>query len=195
MNAADRPSIVQRAETLAHSKWVLPVVLAIEIAETTFVPLPYEALFIALCAAARERTWMFVAITMLGSAIGGSILYLLGVSFADSVAAMFGAEAALAELTAVFAERGASFILLGGTTPAPSYLINLAAGASSYPYLNFLVLFSLSRFIRFAILGLLIYYFGDEIAGAWKRLPKWLRRMLTVLIAAAIVYWFASGFV
>ena len=195
MATADQPTLVQRVEALAHSRWLLPVLLAIEIAETTFVPLPYEALFIALCAAARDRIVTFVAITMLGSAIGGSILYLLGVSFADTVAAMFGAEAALAELTAVFAERGASFILLGGTTPAPSYLINLAAGASSYPYLNFLLLFSVSRFIRFAILGLLIYYFGDEIAGFWKRLPKWLRVSLTVLIAAALVYWFVSGFV
>ncbi|MDJ0920258.1 MAG: VTT domain-containing protein [Henriciella sp.] len=195
MSAAEPASLIQRVEALAHSRWLLPVLLVIEIAETTFVPLPYEALFIALCAAARDRIWVFVAVTMLGSAIGGSILYLLGMSFAESIAAMFGAEAALVELTAVFAERGASFIMLGGTTPAPSYLINLAAGASGYPYLAFLSLFSASRFIRFALLGLLIYYFGDEIAGFWKRLPKWLRWVLSLLIAAALVYWFVSGFV
>ena len=184
-----------RLIAMAHSAWILPVLFVIEVIETTILPLPYEALFIALCAAARNRIWQFVLVTTLGSAAAGAIMYGLGAQFASDVAAWFGVEDSLAELTAAFAERGRSFILLGGTTPAPSYLINVAAGASGYPFGEFLGLFSLSRFVRFAVLGAFVYFFGDDIARFWNRLPNWLRRALTVLLIVGLIYWFVSAFV
>lgn len=193
---ADRYSTLQsRLIAAAHSNWILPVLLLVQVAETTFVPMPYEALFVALCAAARQRIWLFVLITTAGSAIAGSIMYALGASFAGPVAEWLGAQATLAELQAVIDERGASFILLGGTTPAPSYLINFAAGASAFPYIQFVLLFAASRFARFLILGAVVYFFGESIAAFWQRLPIWLRRMLWAVLITALVYWFVSGFV
>lgn len=192
--SAGRPTLADRLVALAHSRWLLPVLLLVEIAETTILPLPYEAAFIALCLAARDRIWVFIAITVLGSAIGGSIIYAIGATYFDPIVARLGVEELAATYTDRFAERGASFIFLGGTTPAPSYLINLIAGATGYPYGEFLGIFSVSRFIRFAVLGGLLYLFGDQILNAWAGAPKWLRRMLTVVLIAALVYWFVSGF-
>ncbi|MEO0981041.1 MAG: VTT domain-containing protein [Pseudomonadota bacterium] len=192
--ASKRATLTDRLVALAHTRKALAGLLALEVAETTFVPLPYEAAFLAMCAAARDRIWLFVLITVLGSAIAGAIMYRLGADLADPIAARLGVEAALAEYSARFAERGASFIFLGGATPAPSYLINLAAGASGYPFWSFLAIFSASRFVRFAILGALVYFLGDDIARLWKRLPRRLRRVLVVLILAALAYWFVSGF-
>lgn len=191
---AGRPTLADRLVALAHSRWLLPVLLLVEIAETTILPLPYEAAFIALCLAARDRIWVFIAITVLGSAIGGSIIYAIGAAYFDPIVARLGVEELAATYTDRFAERGTSFIFLGGTTPAPSYLINLIAGATGYPYGEFLGIFSVSRFIRFAVLGGLLYLFGDQILSAWASAPKWLRRMLTVVLIAALVYWFVSGF-
>lgn len=188
-------SFQDRLIAAAHSNWILPVLLLIQVAETTFVPMPYEALFIALCAAARQRIWLFVFITAAGSAIAGSIMYGLGASFAGPVAAWLGAEESLAELQAVIEERGASFILLGGTTPAPSYLINFAAGASAFPYVQFVALFAASRLARFLVLGAVVYFFGESIAAFWQRLPVWLRHTLWTVLIVGLVYWFVSGFV
>ncbi|MEM7006859.1 MAG: VTT domain-containing protein [Pseudomonadota bacterium] len=187
-------ALEDRLASAADSLWVLPVLLAIEIVETTVFPLPYEALFLALCAASKNRIWLFVLITGVGSAIAGAIMYGLGASFAESVATWFGAEKTLVELTLVIQERGASFILLGGTTPAPSYLINLAAGAAGFPFWQFLSIFFFSRTLRFAILGAVVFFFGDSIASYWRRLPIWLRRGLWTLLIAGLVYWFLSGF-
>ncbi|MEO0883407.1 MAG: VTT domain-containing protein [Pseudomonadota bacterium] len=191
---ASTSTFQNRLISAADSFWVLPVLLVIEIIETTIFPLPYEALFVALCAVAKSRIWLFVLITGIGSAIAGSIMYGLGASFAEPVAAWFGAEATLAELTAVIQERGASFILLGGTTPAPSYLINLAAGAAGFSFWQFLSIFFFSRTLRFAVLGAVIYFFGDTIATYWNRLPIWLRRGFWIVLIAALIYWFVSGF-
>lgn len=187
-------ALEDRLASAADSFWVLPVLLAIEIVETTVFPLPYEALFVALCAASKNRIWLFVLITGLGSAIAGMIMYGLGASFAEPVATWFGVEKTLVELTLVIQERGASFILLGGTTPAPSYLINLAAGAASFPFWQFLSIFFFSRILRFAILGAVVFFFGDSIASYWRRLPIWLRRGLWTLLIAGLIYWFLSGF-
>ena len=167
----------------------------IEVVETTVLPLPYEALFIALCAVARNRIWLFVLVTAAGSGIAGTIMYALGATYAEPVAAGFGAEKSLAEVAEVVRERGASFILLGGTTPAPSYLINLAAGASGFPFWQFLSLFTISRLLRFALLGALIYFFGETIATCWDRQPKWLRWTISLALFGGITYWLISGFI
>lgn len=156
--------------------------------------MPYEAAFIALCLAARDRIWLFVAITVLGSAVGGSIVYAIGSAYFDPIIARLGAETLAEPYLEQFAERGASFIFLGGATPAPSYLINLIAGATAYPYGEFLAIFTASRFVRFAILGVLIFIFGAQLLSAWGGLPRWLRRALTVLLIVGLIYWFVSGF-
>ena len=189
-----RPTLSDRLVALAHSRWLLPMLLLVQIAETSVLPLPYEAAFIALCLAARDRIWLFVAVTVVGSAIGGSIIYAIGAAYFDPIIARLGVEDLAATYTERFADRGASLIFLGGTTPAPSYLINLIAGAAGYPYGEFLGIFSASRFVRFAVLGGLIFLFGKQLISFWTGLPQWLKRALTVLILVAIIYWIVSGF-
>ena len=191
---APRPTFADRMVGLAHSRWLLPVLLLVVVLETSFVPLPYEAAFIALCLAARDRIWVFIAISVLGSAIGGSVIYALGATYFDPIIARLGVEELASTYTDRFAERGASFIFLGGTTPAPSYLINLIAGATGYPYWEFLGIFSASRFVRFAVLGGLLFLFGAQITSAWERMPKWLKRALSIALIIGLIYWFVSGF-
>lgn len=191
---APRPTFADRMVGLAHSRWLLPVLLLVVVLETSFVPLPYEAAFIALCLAARDRIWLFIAISVLGSAIGGSVIYALGATYFDPIIARLGVEELASTYTDRFAERGASFIFLGGTTPAPSYLINLIAGATGYPYWEFLGIFSASRFVRFAVLGGLLFLFGAQITSAWERMPKWLKRALSIALIIGLIYWFVSGF-
>ncbi|MEL7541778.1 MAG: VTT domain-containing protein [Pseudomonadota bacterium] len=183
-----------RLTVSANSVWVIPVLLLIEVVETTILPLPYEALFIALCAVARNRIWLFVLVTAAGSALAGAIMYGLGAAYAEPIASWLGAENTLADLTTIVQDRGASFILLGGTTPAPSYLINLAAGASGFPFWQFLTLFTISRLARFAVLGAVIYFFGETIATYWERLPKQLRWTISLALIIGITYWLISGF-
>lgn len=189
-----RPTLTDRLVAMAHSPWLLPVLLLVEIVETSILPLPYEAAFIALCLAARDRIWMLIAVSVIGSAIGGSIVYAIGAAYFDPVIARLGFEELAATYSARFAERGASFIFLGGTTPAPSFVINLIAGAAGYPFWEFLGIFSVSRFIRFAVLGGLVFLFGPQIVSGWERLPKGLKRALWVVLIAGLIYWFVSGF-
>lgn len=178
---------------LAHSRWIIPALLLVAIIETCSIPFPYEAVFVALCLAARDRIATFIIVSTLGSAIGGSIIYLVGAHLFDPVIAYLGLEPVITEYLDRFEERGASFIFLGGATPAPSFAINMIAGATGYPFLEFFGIFSASRLARFAILGGLLYLFGGQITQAWSKLPKWVRRLLTVIVIAAIVYWFVSG--
>lgn len=188
-----RPSFSDRIVAMAHSKWLLLVLVAVATVETTFLPMPYEAIFIALCLAARERIWLFILASVLGSAIGGSIVYWIGATYFETAVAWFGAGELVATYSERFAERGSTFIFLGGTTPAPSYIINLIAGASGFPYVEFVTIFSASRLLRFAVLGLLLFLFGDRLIAGWEALPKIVRRGLTVLLIGGLIYWFVSG--
>lgn len=194
VESSTRPTLTGRLVALAHSRWLLPVLLLVEIIETSVLPLPYEAAFIALCLAARDRIWMLIAVSVVGSAIGGAIVYAIGAVYFDPVINYLGSEELAASYTERFAERGAFFIFLGGTTPAPSFVINLIAGASGYPFWEFLGIFSVSRFIRFAVLGGLVLLFGAQIVSHWERLPKSLKLVLWIVIITGLVYWFYSGF-
>ena len=190
---AVRPGFVGRLVRIARSRRLVPILFLIEVLETTILPLPYEALFVALCLSARDRIWLFVLVTVAGSAVAGAIMYGLGATYIDAIAERFGVAEAVAAYTAEVAERGATLIFLGGTTAAPSQLINMAAGAGGYPFGAFVAVFTGSRFLRFLVLGLALYWFGDDIARGWAKLPRWLKAGLTVLILAAVGWWFVSG--
>ncbi|WOR15216.1 VTT domain-containing protein [Hyphomonas sp. FCG-A18] len=185
----------ERLVALTHSKWLLPVLFAAQVAETTFVPWPYEVAFIALCLAARDRIWLFVLITALGSATAGTIMYTLGANFLDPISAFLGIEGITANYRETFAQEGGKYIFLSGLTPIPSYLINMIAGASGYPFHEFLALFTSSRFLRFLLLGGLLYLFGEQIVGVWERLPRYVRWSLIAFLAITISYWVISDFV
>ncbi|MEL6475224.1 MAG: hypothetical protein AAFQ21_14170, partial [Pseudomonadota bacterium] len=72
---AVRPGFVGRLVRIAHSRQLVPILFLIEVLETTILPLPYEALFVALCLSARDRIWLFVLVTVAGSAVAGAIMY------------------------------------------------------------------------------------------------------------------------
>lgn len=188
-----RPDLAKRFALAAHSNAVLPILLVLEILETTIVPFPYEAIFVALCLAAPQRTWLFVAVTVAGSAIAGSILYSLGAGFAEPLARYLNVQEAVEAYKSTFSERGGALIFLGGLTPVPSYFVNLVAGATGYPFATFLALFSSSRFIRFALLGLLIHLFGEAILAQWSRLPIVVQRTILILFLAAVTWWLIAN--
>lgn len=192
-DTAEPQRFTDRIVAAAHSFWVLPALFLLEIAETTFVPFPYEAVFIALCLAARDRIWLFTLITVIGSAVAGAIMYALGAYFAAPVSEWLGVGDTVDAYMDDFAERGASLIFLSGTTPLPSYLVNFVAGASGYSFAEFLTLFSASRFLRFAILGGLIWLFGDRITRGWAKLPLSVRRILWIALLVAVVVWTVSS--
>ena len=166
----------------------------VEVVETTFIPLPYEALFVALCLAARDRVWLFILITTLGSATAGAIMYGLGGHVAGPVSAWLGMGTEFEIYKEQFAQDGLGIVFLGGITFAPSPLINMAAGASGMPFWAFVGAFALSRFLRFALIGTLLYFFGDEIIALWKRMPGWLHNAILILLLLGLGYWAISPF-
>lgn len=187
------PTLPDRLVALAHSNKIIPVLLLLEILETTVVPYPYEAVFIALCLAAPKRIWLFVAITVLGSAIAGAVLYALGAGLLDPLADRLGVESAVDSYMVTFQERGAVLIFLGGLTPVPSYLVNLVSGASGYPFFSFLALFSVSRFIRFGVLGLVLHFFGERLTRKWGQIPVLWRRIIVVMFLGVVIAWSVSA--
>lgn len=187
---SDRNGIfIEKFASAAHSRAVIPVLFFLEVLETTILPVPYEAIFIALCLAAPQRIWLFVAITAAGSAVAGAILYALGAGFVEPVADYLEVGEAVGSYKATFDERGGGLIFLGGLTPVPSYLVNLVAGATGYPFTTFLALFFVSRLIRFAVLGLLIRLFGDAFLARWSKLPVVVRRAILIVFLVAVTWW------
>ena len=184
-----KPAFIDRIARAARSPFIYPALLLIEILETTFVPIPYEAILIALVLAAPERLWQFVAVSVLGSVIGGLILYFVGAGMAEPVAAFVGVESEIATYRETFEQRGGALIFLAAVTPIPGYIVNIVAGASGYPVTAFLILIGVGRFLRFAVIGWLVARYGTVIVDRWMSLPRRLRWTLLAALLVAATWW------
>lgn len=186
---SEKLTLEARLVALANTRAIVPVLLLVEVLESTVLPLPYEAIFIALCLAAPHRVWLFLLVTMIGSVLAACMVYALGAGLAGPVAQYFDAEAAIATYSAAFEENGPALIFLGAFTPVPASMITLAAGASGYPFATFMALFIVGRFVRFAGIALLLHLFGDTITSYWQRLPPRLRRVLYIALVVTVIAW------
>lgn len=110
----------------------------------------------------------------------------------DDVAQLLNAEDTFATFRDRFQDEGGMLIFIGGLTPIPSFIVNLVAGASHYPFAAFVMLFTLSRLIRFAAIAVLVHVFGDAAKDLWARLPAWVRWSLLTVVSLALIVWMVA---
>lgn len=189
-----RPSLAERFVAAANTRGILAGIVLLEIVGTALVPFPYEALFVALCLAAPRRILAFTAASVIGSVIGGSIVYAVGAGLAGPVASWLDVSAQVAAYGPTFEARGGVLVFLGGFTPLPSYLVNLAAGATGYPFPAFVALFTASRIVRYGVLALGAHLLGEAILHRWAAMPAWLRATVAGVLVVLVGAWSLAPF-
>jgi membrane protein YqaA with SNARE-associated domain len=165
---------------------------AVAFAESSFFPIPPDALLIPMVLSRPDRAWRFATICMVASVVGGALGYAIGYFVFDAVMrlplahALFGPDP-LSAFQAWYARWGLAVILIKGMTPIPYKLVTIASGAAQFDLVTFTMASLVSRSLRFFVLAALLWRFGEPIRDFIER-----RLMLvTSMIAAALV----GGFV
>ncbi len=180
-------TLYDRVLSLAASRrapWWLALV---SFAESSFFPIPPDALLIPMVLARPERAWRLAAICTASSVLGGLLGYWIGYALYDQLALplirFYHYEAAADAFRARFNEWGLWVILIKGLTPIPYKIVTITSGAAHFPLGAFMLASLATRGARFFLLAALLRRFGEPIRAFIERRLT----LVTTVSALAIV--------
>ena len=176
--AADKP----------YATWLLGIVSFVE---SSFFPVPPDAMLIPMALARPERAWFFATVCTVTSVAGGVLGYLIGALLYDSVGLwlikLYGLGGKAEAFRQAYAEWGAWIILIKGLTPIPYKLVTIASGFAGYNFVAFVLLSFVARGMRFYAVAFLLNRYGVQArAIIEERLAFWATLALIVLVAGII---------
>ena len=171
---------------LAASRHASLWLAAIAFAESSFFPIPPDALLVPMALARPDRAWRYAAICTVSSVLGGMLGYLIGYALFDVVARplldFYHYSAQFEQFRIRFAENGVYLILLKGLLPIPFKIVTIASGVSSVSFPAFVAACIVTRGGRFFLLAGLIRLFGDKVRTFIEK-----RLMLVTTLAAVCI--------
>ena len=167
-----------------RAPWWLAV---IAFAESSFFPIPPDALLVPMALARPDRAWRFALICTIASVTGGALGYYIGYAVFDQLArpviALYGYGEKFAAFQALYADYGLWVILIKGLTPIPYKIVTIASGAAHFDFFVFMAASIATRGARFFLVATLLHFFGDQVrAFIEQRLT-----LVTTLVAVGIV--------
>lgn len=151
------------------------VLAGVAFIESSFFPIPPDAMIIPMIVADRSKAWRIAAVASVFSVLGGFFGYLIGYLFFDAVGLplleFYGYQEKFDQVQAFFNEWGAWFVAAAGFTPLPYKVITIASGVTQLDLVIFGVASTLSRSARFFLEAAILWYFGPPVrAFVEKRL-------------------------
>lgn len=177
---------------LERSAYALPLLFLLSMAETLIIPIPIEAILIPWMLSQQRRRWTIASVALAGNITAAALGYWLGAlameQWGDTLIGLFGGAQAYDSFVAEIHNNGFISVLAVGVTPTPLQIAMLAAGATGYSFLLFLLAVTLSRSVRYFGLVILVNIAGEAALKLWKRYSKQIGAVLLVL--AGVWLWF-----
>jgi membrane protein YqaA with SNARE-associated domain len=184
----------------ADTKYGAMALFLLAFAESSFFPIPPDALLIALVLGARTKAFRLAANCTLGSIVGAVAGYAIGnflwwtPSNEFSGLALFFFEHipsfsqdAFYGVQKLYEQYDFWIIFTAGFTPIPYKVITITSGAFDISMVMFLVASIISRGARFFLVALLIWKFGPAIKTFIDRYFNLLAIAFTVLLIGGFV--------
>lgn len=138
--------------------------------ESSFFPIPPDALLAPMCLARPDRAWRYALIctvaSVLGALLGYAIGYFLFETVGKAILDFYGAGEEFETFKQSFNEQGWVIVLLAGFTPLPFKVITIAAGTTHMSLLVLVVASIIARGARFYLVAGLLRAFGPPMK-AW----------------------------
>ncbi|ACB94407.1 YqaA family protein [Beijerinckia indica] len=198
ISPSEKRSVFQRLYdwtlSLAESRHAPLALGLVAFAESSFFPIPPDALLVPMSVAKPKRAWVFALICTIGSVLGALLGYAIGAFLYETVGKwlinLYGYGARVDELRALYAQWGWAVILIKGLTPIPFKIVTITSGLLAYNIPVFVALCLLTRGARFFILALLLNFYGEPI----KRLLDQYFGLFLILLLVTVVggFWIAT---
>ncbi|WP_062120820.1 YqaA family protein [Aureimonas sp. AU40] len=141
---------------------------AVSFAESSFFPIPPDALLIPMVIAKRSQAWLLALICTVTSVLGALLGYFIGAVLFEEIArpilAFYGYADEFSDFAVTYNEWGVWIVLIaGGLTPFPFKVVTIASGATALNPVVFLLSAIVARAVRFYVVVGLLYWFGPPI--------------------------------
>ena len=147
-----------------NAKWYLSL---ISFAESSFFPIPPDILLIPMALASKAKALFYAFICTLFSVLGGILGYAIGYFFFNSVGIyvveFYHLENSFSVFEDYYREFGILIVLGAGITPFPYKFITIASGVFGLNIFLFIVVSIIGRGLRFYLIAILLYFFGEKI--------------------------------
>jgi membrane protein YqaA with SNARE-associated domain len=179
--------IMQLAEGPQAMKWLA----GISFAESSFFPIPPDAMIVPMVLARPDRAWRIAMVCTIASVIGGFLGYAIGSflyqTIGQPIVAFYGLQQPFEEFQHQFQEWGLWIILIKGMTPIPYKLVTIASGVAHFDLLVFAAASLVTRGARFFLVAALLKAFGPPLRTFIERYLTLVTTGLLLLIVAGFV--------
>jgi membrane protein YqaA with SNARE-associated domain len=160
--------------------------------ESSFFPVPPDALLIALGIGAPKRSFWYSTLCSVGSIIGGAFGYFIGWKLWELTSSFFFtyifSEELFNKVSALYNENAFLSVLGAAFTPIPYKVFTIAAGVCQINFIIFMLASIIGRSGRFFLVSTVVFFFG---ARAKELIDKYFNLVTIVffllLIAGFIV--------
>lgn len=169
-------------------------------AESSFFPIPPDALLIALALGVRKKSFYFAALCTSASVLGALLGYSIGhfVWWADlnefsNVANFFFANIPgftheiFYKVKELYDEWNFWIIFTAGFTPIPYKVFTITGGAFNVNIILFIIASIIGRAGRFFLVSFLIWKYGEHIKEFIDKYFNWLAIGFTVLLIGGFI--------
>jgi membrane protein YqaA with SNARE-associated domain len=195
-NMPARPNALRRlylwTMNLAGSRYAMAALFAVAFAESSFFPIPPDAVLLPMVLAAPTRWWRIALVCTAGSVIGGMAGYAIGAFLYETVGLWlmhaYNLTDKVEHFRELYAHYGAAIILIKGFTPLPYKLVTIASGLAGYNFFWFVVLSIITRGGKYLLIAWLIQRFGPQVQHhIEKRLELFSILFIVLIILGFIV--------
>ena len=176
---------------LAHHPRAAWALFAVSFAESSFFPIPPDAMLIPMVLADRRKAWFYATICTIASVLGALLGYWIGYTLYETIGrpiiAFYKLDTAMQGFIDDFNEYGLWIILIKGLTPIPYKLVTIASGVAGFALTPFILASIVTRGFRFFLVAGLLYRFGEPIRD-------FIERRLT-LVTTAFIILVVGGFI
>jgi membrane protein YqaA with SNARE-associated domain len=159
--------LYDRTMSLASHRHAMRVLAVISFAESSFFPIPPDAMLIPMVLAHRDRAWAMAAVCTVASVLGGILGYAIGYFLFEAVGRpildFYGYQEEFQRFADAYNEWGLWIILIKGLTPIPYKLVTIASGVAHFDPTVFILASIATRGARFFLVAALLRRFGPPI--------------------------------
>ena len=176
---------------LAEHERAVWALACLAFAESSFFPIPPDALLIPMIIANPKKAWLFASVATTFSVFGGLLGYVIGAVAFEQIGRpildTLGKAEAVMEYSKRFNDFGFWTILTAGITPFPFKVITIMSGATNMPLGIFLSTALLARGFRFFMIAFLLNLYGESTKYFIERYLNWVFLAAILLVFCSIV--------
>jgi len=166
------------------------VLAGVSFAESSFFPIPPDALLVPMVMAKPENAYRIALICTVASVLGGLLGYAIGALLFSTVGTwligVYGLADKIDAFQAAFQKWGLWIILIKGLTPIPFKLVTIASGIAHFNIAVFIVGSIITRGARFFLVAGLVKRFGPAISPFIEKQLYWVTGGIAIILIGGI---------